>query len=167
MWKRALIYGAAIAIAGVLLLVLMDAAGLEGNQSVGYLSLLFPIVGIVLAIRSAKRAETGEFTFGDGFKEGAAVSFIAALLGAVLTYLYLNSINPGYLDAVREATSAQLDAQGITGREREQMEAMTSGMTSPGALSGITAVTNFVFGLIVSAVAAAIMRRKTDPRQFS
>ena len=166
MWKRALIYGAAIAIAGVLLLVVMDATGLEGNQALGYLGFLFPIIGIVLAIRSAKREETGEFTFGDGFKEGAAVSLVAALLGGLLTYLYLNMVNPGYLDAVREAASAQLDAQGMTGREREQVEAMTSGLTSAGSVAGITAGTNFVLGLIISAVAAAIMRRKADPAQY-
>jgi hypothetical protein len=145
----------------------MGAAGLEGNQAVGYLGLLFPIVGIVLAIRSAKREETGEFTFGEGFKEGAAVSVVAALLGALLSYLYLSAINPSYLDAVREATAAQLEAQGMTGRELAQAQQMAESMATPGAVSGLSAVTSFILGLIVSAVAALIMRRKADPSQYS
>jgi hypothetical protein len=166
MWKRALIYGAAIAIATTLLTAVMGAAGLEGNQAIGYLAYLFPIVGIVLAIRAAKRSETGEFTFGDGFKEGAAVSLVAALLTALLSYLYMTAINPDYLDAVREATTAQLQAQGMSGRELAQAQQMTEAVATPGAVAGISAVSTFILGLIISAVAAAIMRRKADPGQY-
>ena len=167
MLKRALIYGAAIAIAATALTAVMGAAGLEGNQAVGYLGLLFPIIGIVLAIRAAKRAETGEFTFGDGFKQGVLVSLVAALLGALLSYLYLSAVNPGYLDAVREATRAQFEAQGLSGRELAQAEQMTSAVATPGAVSGLSAVTSFILGLIISAVAALFMRRKADPASYS
>ena len=164
MWKRALIYGGAIALASVLLTAVMGATGQEGNQALGWVSLLFPIAGIVLAIRAAKRAETGEFTFGEGFKEGAAVSLVAALLGALLTYLYFTAVNPGYLDAVREAAFAQAR---VSGDQPPQVDAAVNAMTSPGAVSGISAVTTFIWGLIISAVAALLMRRKADPASYA
>ncbi len=171
MWKRALIYGAAIAIAGAVLTAVMAAAGLHTNpdsgQWVGLLGVVFPIVGIVLAIRAAKRAESGEFTFGDGFKEGAAVSLVAAVLGGLLSYLYLTAINPGYLEAVREATAAQLQARGFSAREVAQAQAMSSSMMTPGGTSGLGAAGQFAMGLIISAVAALFMRRKADPAQYS
>lgn len=165
MMKRALIYGAAIAVAGVLLTALIAAAGLEANQAVGYLGLLFPVIGIVLAIRAAKRDETGEFTFGEGFKQGALVTVVAAVLGALLGYLYLTAVNPGYLDAVREATTAQLESQGYSGRELAQAQAMTESMANPGAVAAIGFITQLIFGLIVSALAALFMRRKAAPGQ--
>lgn len=167
MWKRALIFGGAVAVASVALMAVMGAAGLEGNQAVGYIGLLFPIIGIVLAIQAAKKAETGEFTFGEGFKEGAAVALVSALLGAVLTYLYLTAVNPGYMDAVREATTAQLERQGLSGAELERMQQATNAMATPGAVTSVSAVTSFIFGLIVSALAALFMRRKADPASYS
>ena len=167
MMKRALIYGAAIAIAGVILTAVMGAAGLEANQAVGYLGLLFPIIGIVLAIMAAKREETGEFTYGEGFKQGALVSLVAAVLGGLLSYLYLTMINPGYLDAVREATTAQLQSQGYSGSQLAQAEAMTESMSKPGTVAAIGFITQLIFGLIVSAVAALFLRRKAAPGQYS
>ena len=167
MWKRALIFGGAVAIANVALTALMGATGQEGNQALGYLGLLFLVIGIVLAIRAAKRAETGEFTFGEGFKEGAAASLIAALLGALLSYLYFTAVNPGYMDAAREAAAAALRQQGLTGAQLEQAQAMTETMSTPGAISAIGGVTSFITGLIVSALAALFMRRKADPASYS
>lgn len=170
MWKRALIYGAAVAAASAVLTALMGAMGLQaaegGGQLVGYLGYLFPIVGITLAIRSAKREEKDEFTFGDGFKQGAAVSAMAALLTAVFTYLYVSSINPEFTEALRQATAAKLEAQGYTGRELAQARSVSDSMTSPGALSTITFFSQLVVGLIVSAVAALFLRRKADPAQY-
>lgn len=167
MWKRAFIYGAAIAAAGVLLTAALATAGLRTTggtgQLIGLLGFVIPIVGIVLAIRAAKRAETGEFTFGEGFKEGAAVTMIAALLSGVLTYLYLTAVNPDYLETVRQATEAELQARGYSEREM----AAAQGMTSPGAVAGFGAFGQVVFGLIVSAVAALFMRRKADPASYT
>jgi hypothetical protein len=167
MWKRALIYGGAVALATTALTALMGATGQEGNQALGWVGLLFPVVGIVLAIRAAKKEESGEFTFGEGFKEGAAVSLVAALLGAVLSYLYLTAVNPEYLDAVREATRAQLEAQGLSGRELAQAQQMAGAISSPASVAVIGAVTTFILGLVISALAALFMRRKADPAQYS
>lgn len=170
MLKRGLIYGGAIAAAGAALTAVISAAGLQptegAGQLVGLLGLLFPVVGIVLAIRAAKRAETGEFTFGDGFKQGLVVSAVAALLSAVLTYLYVTVIDPDYLETVRAATEAQLRAQGYSAREIARTQAATGGMTTPGAASLIGGITQFVLGLVISALAALFMRRKADPAQY-
>jgi hypothetical protein len=78
----------------------------------------------------------------------------------------MTAINPDYLDAVREATTAQLQAQGMSGRELAQAQQMTEAVATPGAVAGISAVSTFILGLIISAVAAAIMRRKADPGQY-
>lgn len=167
MLKRALIYGGLVAVAGAILTFVMGAMGLESNQQasqfIGLLGFLFPIVGVVLAIRSAKNADPGPFSFGDGFKQGLLVALVAAVLGAVFTYLYVTAINPGYLDSMREAANAQLRQQGLGPRELQQMEAMQSGMTSPGAVTAIAFFSQLIAGAIISAVAAAIMRRKERP----
>lgn len=167
MLRRALIYGGLIALAGAVLTFGMDAAGLEADpassQLLGLVGLLFPIIGIVLAIRSAKNADPGPFSFGDGFKQGALVSLVAAVLAAVFTYLYVTAVNPDYLDAVRAATEAQLRERGLTGPEFEQAQSLQAGMSTPGAVSSIGFMTQLILGLIVSAVAAAILRRKEQP----
>ena len=163
MLKRALIYGTLIALAGMALTYAIGAAGLaedpQTSQTVSWIGILFPIIGIVLAIRAAKRAEAGEFSFGDGFKQGALVTLVSAVVGGILAYLYFNA-NPDLLATMREAASAQLREQGLSGRELEQAQSLQAGMSTPGALSGLSFIVSLVIGLIISAVAAAIMRRK-------
>lgn len=167
MLKRALIYGALIALAGAVLTFIVGSTDLAENrqaaQVAGIVGFLFPIVGIVLAIRAAKSADPGPFSFGDGFKLGAAVTVAAAVLGAVFTYLYVTAINPEYIETVRATAAEQLRDQGLKGRELETAQSAQTAMTSPGALAGLGFIGQLIFGLIVSAIAAAIMRRKEQP----
>ena len=46
MWKRALIYGGAIAIASVALTAVLDAANQEGNQALGWIGLRLDRPGV-------------------------------------------------------------------------------------------------------------------------
>ncbi len=136
---------------------------LEAGQYTGYVPLLFPIIGIVMAIRSAKRDDPGPFSFGDGFKQGLGVTAVSAVLGAVFFYIYVTAINPDFSQTLRAAAEAQLRERGLSGRELEQAQSLQAGMTSPGALSIFSLLTSVLIGLVISAVAAAVMRRKEQP----
>lgn len=166
--KRALIYGGLVALASVVWLLLEHALGFRGEnietgQYTGYVAMLFPIIGIVMAIWSAKRADPGPFSFGDGFKLGLAVTAVSAVLGAIFFYIYVTALNPDYAQTLQAATEAQLQKQGLSGRELEQAQSMQAGLTSPAALSIFSLFGSVLVGLVVSAVVAAIMRRKEQP----
>jgi len=168
MLKRALIYGALIAILGAAWTLIEYALGFHGEnietgQFSGFVALLFPIVGIVLAIRAAKRADPGPFGFGDGFKQGALTTVVAAALGAVFFYLYGSVINPDYAETTLAYARSQLEEQGFTGRELENALAGARAMSSPIAQALTAAVGGVIVGLIISAIAAAVMRRKPQP----
>ncbi len=165
--RRAFIYGLLIAVAGAILTFIIGNLEYETQQLVGWIGLIFPVIGIVLAIRSAKREETGEFTFGDGFKVGAATTVVYALFSGIFAYLYYSMINPEALETAREAVRKQFVEQGLTGRELEQSVAMSQGMMTPTGTTILGVVTAIIVGLIISLIAAAFMRRKADPASYA
>lgn len=165
MLKRALIYGALVAVLGAVWTLIEYALGFHGEkietgQYTGYVSLIFPIVGIVLAIQAAKKADTGAFTFGDGFKQGLATTAVFSVLGAIFFYLYHTAINPRYADLTRDLGLKKFQEQGYSGRELEQARTVLEASTSPVALIFGAIIGSLIVGLIISAIAAAVLRRK-------
>lgn len=168
MLKRALIYGGLIVLAGAAWTMIEFSLGwhtadVDPNRPTGYVPLLFPVIGIVLAIRAAKHDQTGAFSFGDGFKQGLAVAAVAAVLGAVFAYLYGAVINPEFGERLVEATRADLERRNFGAREIESALAPARAMSSPPAQALASAFGSVLIGLVISAVAAAIMRRKEAP----
>lgn len=143
MTKRALIYGIAAA-AGVALWSMIEywlgfhTTRADVGRYTGFIGTIFPLLGIVLAIRAARTAHGGALSFGDGFRQGLGVTLVVALLGAVTIWLYFTVVNPGFL--------ASAAAQGTPG--------------TAGGQALLVLVSSLVMGLIISAIAAAALRRR-------
>jgi hypothetical protein len=144
MMRRALVFGL-LAAGGVAAWTLVEFAlgfhttRLEVGRYTGFVGLLFPVLAVVLALRSARRAR-GSLGFGQGLLEGLAVTAMFAVLGGVFLWLYYAVVNPGFF--------ADMAARG-----------------EPVSLAGqlVVAVTSsLVLGLVVSLVAAALLRRRPE-----
>ncbi len=140
MLKRALIYGGLTA-AGVFAWSMLEfmlgwhTTNREVGAVTGFVGLIFPLVLIPLSIRAARR--DGAARFGGGFLQGAATSAVFAVLGAVLIWAYYAFINREFLTQSAQASAPMtMQSQVI-----------------------LVLVSSLVMGLIVSAVAAAVMRR--------
>lgn len=136
MIRRALLFGSLSAAAVAIWTLLELALGFHGSRAeigrwTGFLSIVFPIAAVVLAIRAARRVQNG-LSWRIGMKEGVAVSVVSSVLGAVFFWLYFTGINPGF----RAGTVAP----------------------SPAAEAVTVLVSGLALGLIVSAISALLLR---------
>lgn len=141
MLKRALIYGTAAAAGGAAWTLTEYALGFhtekaEMGRYSGFVGIVFPIAGIVLALRDARRTERG-LTFGRGVAEGAGVTAVMTILAVLFFAIYFKAINPAFLGA-----------QG----------------TSLGEQLGALCAASLIMGLLISVIAAAVLRR--SPQQM-
>lgn len=148
MLKRALVFGLLAAAGGAVWTLGEFALGLhttdlETGRYTGFGALVFPILGIVLAIRAGRRARGGRSTFTQAFADGAGVTVVQALAGAAFFQAYFTAINPGFFDA--------LAAAGQKSSASEQVV--------------ILLVSSLIAGLIISAIAAAVMRTRPAAQQ--
>ena len=141
MRQRALMFGL-LAAGGAAAWTLIEYAlgfhttRLDVGRYTGFVGLVFPIVAIVLALRAARRARGG-LSFAQGLVEGLAVTAVFAVLGTVFLWLYYKGVNPGFFaDMARRGEPVTLAGQ-----------------------LAVAAVSSLVMGLLISAVAAALLRR--------
>jgi len=136
MIRRALLYGSLSAAAVAVWTLVELAIGFHGPRAeigrwTGFISVVFPIAAVVLALRASRR-DRGGLSWSVGMQEGIAVSVVSSVLGAVFFWLYFTVINPGF----RAETVAP----------------------SPAAEAVTVLVSGLALGLIVSAIASLLMR---------
>ena len=167
--KTYLTYGSAMAGGGfVVVLVLYilgfhsDAEKLSSAQWVqGCLGLAVGIACIVLGTK-AQRATVPpeeEFGYGSALGTGVMITLVAALLGLVTNFVYMQFINPGMRDLMVQAQVAKWEAMNMPAASMAQAESMMRKMMSP----PIQAVFGFGFGMffgtLISLVTSAFLKR--------
>jgi hypothetical protein len=122
------------------------------------LSITFLIIGT-----RAKRAHLPvdqEFTYGQALATGVMISLFAALFGTAFQFIYQSFINPGFGEVVIQAQSAKFQASGLSSDQIEKAEKITRMMTKPAFQAVFSFFGGIIFGVILSLITAAFLRRK-------
>jgi len=167
--KNASVFGFIAALASAFLTLILYFLGFHSDPSKlgtagwigGLLSLVISVTCTVLGVK-AERGETEAgkpFGFGSALKAGMLVTVVATILNAAFTFLYWVFINPGFADVVVQSQMAKFEASGMSGDKLEKAEAMTRKMASPLPQAVVVVIAGVLFGLLISLVVAAIMKR--------
>ncbi len=173
MKKTVLTYGP---IAGVIIVLLMSLfIGIMGKEQdyqmgeiLGYASMIVALSTIFVGIRKYRDEELGGIiTFGKAFQVGLLITLVASAIYVTAWMFYsagggADEMMTAYLDQMVEkmqangATQAEIDAKV---NEMEQFQEMYK---NPIVKIGITFLEIFPVGLIISLIAAALLRKKED-----
>ena len=143
-------------------LVVVAMTGINQNWA-SLASIVLLIVLMVLAHREFKKTHDGMMTYPQGLGSGTLLSVVAAVVSCVLTYIYVQYINTGYVAAMMQAQQAALEARGITGAQADQAMAMTSAMLSPVGIVITSLLSGTIAGFIIALI-VSIFTRKGDPK---
>lgn len=168
--KLAATYGALMAIANAILLLVLFFAGLHDNaerlstaQWVGVVGgVAISVTGLALTMRE-KRAQypaEEEWGYGSALGGGVLAGVVASFLGMVTAALYFGLINPGFSDVVWQAQSAAMEAKGVSAAQIEKIEPMVRKWISPVALTIIQGISGVIWSVVLALVVAIFFRRR-------
>ncbi|HTV52865.1 MAG TPA: DUF4199 domain-containing protein, partial [Steroidobacteraceae bacterium] len=121
------------------------------------------IVLMVLAHREFKRTHNRVMTYPQGLGSGTLLAAVAVAIRAVVVYVYLKYINPGFIATMLHAQQQALQQRGITGAQAQQAMAITSVITTPAGIVIASLVTGVIGGFLVALI-VSIFTQKSDPR---
>ena len=114
---------------------------------------------VVLAWALKRTAAEGRRWFGQ-VSAGTLLAFIGGCLILATSYLYMTSVNPGYLAEAREATAAALRSTGLDEAAIESRLA-SQGLNQPPMAQAVTGfVMTVITGFVLSAILAIFIRNK-------
>lgn len=159
----ALNYGLILGIGLILLSVIIYAMGMayEQDWKTGLISFVITITVIVLGIKKYKEANNGFLSLGQGLKTGMGVALIGAIISIIYTLIFMNIIEPDYLEKSLEiGRQKMLENPNLSEEQIEQGLEMQRKFSSPAIIAAVGLVWSLFLGFIVSLIGSLVMQKK-------
>ena len=156
--------GVILGVLGVLISVINYAFGthLDPHWSTSLASGIFFIGLIILGISQFKKANRGFLSWGEGVKIGVGIAILASLISVIYNYIFVTFVEPDFMTQVMELQNQKFLEQGMSQEQIEAANAMTEKFKSPLITSAFGIIASAIGGFIVSAIAAAIMKKSEE-----
>ena len=155
-------WGVILALISFAYFMILNMAGLAGEQAYGYVGYIFTIIIFVLAHKAYKEEGDGFMSFGDGFKIGALITVLSTVVSSILTYVYIKFVDGSMLEIIKDKAIADMEEKGMGEDEIETaMGFMEMSMTAEGILI-MGLIMSIIFGIIIALVVTAFTKN-ADP----
>jgi hypothetical protein len=173
--KKTIIYGLTAGLIATVVMVIwmarVDNTDSLGGMLFGYTTMLVAFSLIFVGIKDYRERNGGVISFGKAFKIGLAISLIASTMYVLGWMIEYYAFIPDFYDKCEVHQVAKLKAAGAapaiiqaTAQQYEQYKQMAR---NPLVLALGTYLVILPVGLIVSLLAAAILKRKANPAQIA
>ena len=160
-------YGLYYGIISVLISVVMYALGqhLEQGMGVMFLGFAVMIAFIILGIKKFKGDNSGLITWGQSVKIGVGIIVIGVLIALVYQQLFINFVEPDFMQQVNEKTLQSLVDSGLSSEQIDAQMGIIKKMQTPLISSAITLAFAAFLAFVFSAIAGAVMK-ETEGEQY-
>lgn len=156
--------GVILGVASVIFALVLYATGnhLTPHWSVSIVNAVIFIGIIVYGIKQFKAANGGFMSWGQGVKTGVGISVIGGLIVVIYNFLFMNYIEPDFMNQMMEIQNQAFLDQGMTEEQIEAANEMGKTFQSPGIMAAVGVISYAIGGFIISAIAAAIMKKSEE-----
>ncbi|MDP2388535.1 MAG: DUF4199 domain-containing protein [Bacteroidota bacterium] len=173
MKKNVLVFGS---ISGLIITALMvistmlcyKSSNFEGSMLIGYASMLIAFSFIFVGIKNYRdKYNNGVITFGKAFKVGLFIALISSTFYVVTWLIEYYAFMPDFMEKYSEHVLNQAKTSGASAAElakqTAEMEGYKEMYKNPIFVILLTYSEVFPLGIVISLIAAAILRKKEKP----
>ena len=154
-------YGLIQGVVSTAVSIVSTLAAIKPSWAASVLTTALLVVLIVLAHREFKNTHNGVMTYGEGLWSGTLLSIIAAVVGAVLVYVYFGYMNTTYFATAIRAQQAVLAQRGVTGAQAQQAMGLVGAVMTPVGIAVSSLISGVVVGFVVALIATIFTRCAT------
>lgn len=156
--------GIILGLASIILSLIMFATGnhLDPHWSTSIVSAALFIGVIIFGTKKFKEANNGFMSWGQGVKVGVGIAVLAGLIVVVYNYIFMNFIDPDFMNQMMEIQNQKYLEQGLTEEQIEAANKMSESFSSPTIMAAMGIIGYAIGGFIVSAITAAIMKKTEE-----
>jgi ABC-type sugar transport system permease subunit len=150
--------------------LLMYFLGFQGEkmaagQYAQWLGLIITIVVLWLGLKAVREeAPDKSLSFGKGLGTGVLIALYSGLLSAVYNFVHFKFINPDFFAHQLEFMRSKWAEKGLSEAQMDQAAAIMQKFSGPVSVAIFTPIISVVFGLVLSLILAAILKREPAVR---
>lgn len=152
-------YGLISGLLGIILLVIIDFAGLAGNQAAQWFGLLIVAIVMYFAHKEYINEGDGYMSYGQGLGLGTLMSLVSSVLSSIFFFIYVKFVNTAYMENMQEQQIMAMEERGMSDAEIEQAMKLTESFTSPAAMLIFGIIMGVFFGFLVALIVSAITKK--------
>lgn len=142
----------------------------EISMMVGYASMLLAFSLIFVALKNYRDKQNGGvMSFGTAFKNGLLIALVTSTVYVVVWLIYNTYFSPDFIEKYTEATLATMAKEGKSAAEIQaqatEMKKFAEMYKNPFINAAITYTEILPVGIIVSLLAALILKKKVNPQE--
>lgn len=164
--RIALKWGVITSVVIIIYTVISYMTGLFKNTTSSYLSFLFLLGGIILAVKEYKTLNNNFLSFGEGLGVGTLMSAVTGLISSLFSIVYMLMIDTTIMQQIGDMQVEQLEKKGMTPEEIDQAMEVVSKFSSPGMLFVFAVLGYIFFGFIWSLIVAAVQKNEKPEMNF-
>ncbi|AQS93517.1 MULTISPECIES: DUF4199 domain-containing protein [unclassified Polaribacter] len=156
--------GVILGVVSVIFYLVLYATGnhLKPHWSTSIINAVIFIGALILGIKQFKAANGGFMSWGQGVKVGVGIAVLGGLIMVIYNYIFMNFIEPDFMNQMTEIQNQAFLDQGMTEEQIEAANAMGESFKGPFIMAALGIVSYAIGGFIVSAIAAAIMKKSEE-----
>jgi len=163
-WKTNLMNGLILGLAGIVYSLLVYFLNLSFNKAQGYVFILVQIAVLFFLVKSYRdNYKNGMITYGEALGASIIICLYYAIIMAIFTYILYTVIDTGLLDKQLAFTEEMMQKKGLPQASIEAGMAMQKKMMTPAFMAPISIFGNMFWGLIISLIVAAFVRKEGNP----
>lgn len=157
-------YGLYLGIISVLINLVAYVTGnnIPPHWSVAVVSGVAMIAFIIIGMNNFKTGNGGFMSWGQAVKIGVGLTVISALIGIVYNQIFINFIEPEYMNDIMAFQEQTWVDQGLSIEQIDGAKEMVKKFQGPVISSAIAIVFSAFLSFIVSAIAGAIMKQSAE-----
>ncbi|SDX10259.1 DUF4199 domain-containing protein [Aequorivita viscosa] len=167
--KIALNYGILLALLSIVTQVISYVLDVHVDRPwwLTVLQLVISIGVVVMGLNAFRSANQGYLTLVQALKIGVAISLIAGVIAVLFNYIFMNYIDPDYIQKAMDFSREQMLNQNPD-MSQEQIDMamnMSSKLMTPVIMAAFSLISSLFFGFIISLIAGLILKRN-PPKPF-
>ncbi len=155
-------WGVILALISFVYFMILSMAGLAGESAYSWIGSIFTIIVFVLAHKAYKEEGNGFMSFGEGFKIGALISVISAIISNILTYIYIKFVDSSMLELIRDKAITDMEDQGMGEEQIDQAMGFAEMFMSAEAIFMMGIFGGIMMGCIFALIVTAFTKN-ADP----
>lgn len=130
------------------------------GQHIQWLGFVIMAAVLFLGIKAVREESPGQYlSYGKGVGSGVLISLFSGLMSGVYSFIHFKFVNTEFADYQMELVRAKWEAAGMSSTQMEQADGVARMMMGPVVQAIITPIMVVLFGLILSLIIAAILKR--------
>jgi hypothetical protein len=163
-WKANLTNGLILGLIGIVYSLVLYFLNMSTNKSIGYVFILVQIVVLFFLVKSYRdNYMHGMITFGQALGTGVIICLYYSIIMAIFTYILYAFIDTGLIDKILAMSEEAGLKKGYSQEQIDMGMKFTKKIMTPPVMAIFGIFSNMFFGVIMSLIVAAFVRKEGNP----